>query len=198
MSLMKIGDRWQEWRNLDVRTTAKFWKIEWSGDELDEGQKARRRKKERKYAKQEAKLCQRAQASGHYPLTLPLEVYDGYQPINKCHKWTKEACVNPLVKRTLSWCLVSILTRVISGKGRLPFHGTNDIWLHSVWTEESCGEAPGDQESGHQCYLHVLCSEYWRRMRDQGQQHRWAHRWVRPVEGGPCKPCVGQQILLPW
>ena len=37
----------------------------------------------------------------------------GYQPMSKRRKWTKEACANPLVKRSLSWCLVSILTRVM-------------------------------------------------------------------------------------
>ncbi len=52
--------------------------------------KARMQNGERKNEnkKQEAWLGQRAQDSGHCPLTLPLEVYDGYQPINKCCKWT--------------------------------------------------------------------------------------------------------------
>ncbi len=54
---------------------------------------------------QKAKMYPLAHLSGYHPLTLPLEVYEGYH-INKRRNWTKEACVNPLVKRSLSWFLV--------------------------------------------------------------------------------------------
>ena len=121
-----VGNEWVSWKLetndknggiLVSEQQQSSGKNEWSGNELDEGQKARWRKKERKNVKQEARLCQRAQASGHYPLTLPLKVYDGYQPINICRKWTNESCANPLVKRSPSWCLVSILTREILWEG---------------------------------------------------------------------------------
>ena len=93
--------RWNEWLVMGI---GRRRENEEETDKKDEGQ-------------QKVKMCLLAHPSRYYPLTLPLEVYEGYQPINKRRKWTKEVSAKPLVNRSPSWFLVSILTRVIRWEG---------------------------------------------------------------------------------
>ena len=118
-SLNEWRDKWQEWKNSDVKTRQKRFRI------LKEcvacrGDRTKDRKwngngQERK-KKPEVK-CAVWYRLGYYPFTLPLEVYGVYQPMSKRRKWTKEVCAKPLVKRSPSCCLVSIFTREIFWEG---------------------------------------------------------------------------------
>ncbi len=93
--------RWNEWLVLEIGRRT-------------ENEEETNKKDERN---QKVKMCLCGTSSGYYLLTLPLEVYEGYQPINKRRKWMKEVCAKPLVNRSPSWFLMSIFTRVILWEG---------------------------------------------------------------------------------